>query len=416
MMLSKWLGRSKQAQTINSEDLAKLHPYAALPLETLDGAAGVAQRIDVNQGVITTEIPSGQAVFLERGRLQLQTGTGFLLHLSASSPQAAFPLPPSSALVSLYASETSRLLCVPESATPTAIDHQDHRLTQPDLNTDETVALDKLRAYFRHDHCELPSLPDLAMKIGKAIDDQNNDNDDIARLIQLDPALTTRIISVVNSAAFGGVHKITNTHQATARLGRRKVRSLVYSCLLKSIFKVRSSILKKRMEDLWQHSAYVAALSFVLGRQTPGIDPEQALLAGLVHDIGAVAVIGGINKFPVLARRAEVMNYTIDSLRLEAGILTLKQWRLENVFLDVVKNSSNWQRIGYAIPDNVDVVLLARLHALIGTPAQSHIPRIDEVPAFMKLAKGELTPHHSLAVLEAAEADVREVRGLISVG
>ncbi len=416
MMLSKWLGRSKQAQTINSEDLAKLHPYAALSLETLDGAASAAQRIEVNQGVITTQIPSGQAVFLERGRLQLQTVTGFLLHLSASSPQAAFPLPLSSALVSLYASETSGLLCVPDSATPATLDHREHRLTQPDLNTDETVALDKLRAYFRKDHCELPSLPDLAMKIGKAIDDQNNDNDDIARLIQLDPALTTRIISVVNSAAFGGVHKITNTHQATARLGRRKVRSLVYSCLLKSIFKVRSSILKKRMEDLWQHSAYVAALSFVLGRQTPGIDPEQALLAGLVHDIGAVAVIGGINKFPVLARRAEVMNYTIDSLRLEAGILTLKQWRLENVFLDVVKNSSNWQRIGYAIPDNVDVVLLARLHALIGTPAQSHLPRIDEVPAFAKLAKGELTPHHSLAVLEAAEADVREVRGLISVG
>jgi HD-like signal output (HDOD) protein len=415
-MLSKWLGRTKLTQPINSEDLAKLQSYAALPLETLDAAANGAQRIEVSQGVITTEIPIDQAVFLEHGRLQLQTVTGYLLHLGAGSPQAAFPLPPRSTLVSLYAGETSRLLCVPDSATPAAPVHQNHKLIPPDLNAEETAALEKIRAYFRKDHCELPSLPDLAMKIGKAIDDQNNDNDDIARLIQLDPALTTRIISVVNSAAFGGVHKITNTHQATARLGRRKVRSLVYSCLLKSIFKVRSSILKKRMEDLWHHSAYVAALSFVLGRQTPGIDPEQALLAGLVHDIGAVAVIGGINKFPVLARRAEVMNYTIDSLRLEAGMLTLREWHLENVFLDVVKNSSNWQRIGYAIPDNVDVVLLARLHALIGTPTQSHLPRIDEIPAFAKLAKGELTPHHSLAVLEAAEADVREVRGLISAG
>ena len=67
------------------------------------------------------------------------------------------------------------------------------------------------------------------------------------------------------------------------------------------------------METLWQHSAYVAALSFVLGRETPGIDPEQALLAGLIHDIGSVAAIGGVNRFPVLAKREEVLDYTIAS-------------------------------------------------------------------------------------------------------
>ena len=413
MILSKWLGRAKQPQATDSGDLAKLRPYAGLPFETLDMTAHIVEHIDVEPGVITAEIPGDQAVFLQRGQLQLQTASGFLLHIAAHSPQAAFPLPPRSTLVSLYASEASRFLLVPASVTPTALDHHDDRLVRPHLQADEAIALDNLRSYFRKDHCELPSLPDLALKIGKAIEDQNNDNDDIARLIQLDPALTTRIISVVNSAAFGGVNKITNTHQATARLGRYKVRSLVYSCLLKSIFKVHSSALKKRMEDLWRHSAYVAALSYVLGKQTPGIDPEQALLAGLVHDIGAVAVIGGINKFPVLAHRAEVMNYVIDSLRLEAGVLTLRKWNLEGAFLDVVKNASNWHRVGYAIPDNVDVVLLARLHALIGTPEQGRLPRIDEVPAFSKLVNGELTPRHSLAMLDAAEADVREVRGLI---
>jgi HD-like signal output (HDOD) protein len=415
-MLSKWLSRGNPPQAVGSAELALLRPYADLPQATLEIASSIVERVEVGQGVINGELPSDQAVFLQRGKLQLQTTNGYLLHLAANTPQAAFPLPPRSALVSLYAAETSRFLVVPNSVTPAPQDHLSDDLQRPELEPDEATALDKLRAYFRKDHCELPSLPDLALKIGKAIDDTDNDNDDIARLIQLDPALTTRIISVVNSAAFGGVNKITNTHQATARLGRRKVRSLVYSCLLKSIFKVNSSALKKRMEDLWTHSAYVAALSFVLGRQTPGVDPEQALLAGLVHDIGAVAVIGGIKKFPVLAQRPAVMNYTIDSLRLEAGALTLREWNLEHAFRDVVSNSSNWHRVGSAIPDNVDVVILARLHALIGTPGQDRLPRIDQVPAFAKLANGELTPRHSLAVLEAAEADVREVRGLISAG
>jgi HD-like signal output (HDOD) protein len=415
-MLSRWLSRSDTAQPVGSEELALLRPYSGLPQDLLESAASVVERKEVKQGLITDALPADQAVFLQHGKLQLQTKTGYLLHLEADTPLARFPLPHRSALVSLYASETCRFLIVPESVAPAPLDHQDHHLQRPELLPDETDAIEQLRTYFRKDHCELPSLPDLALKIGKAIDDTKNDNEDIARLIQLDPALTARIISVVNSAAFGGVQKITSTQQATARLGRRKVRSLVYSCLLKSIFKVNSPGLKQRMEDLWQHSAYVAALSFVLGRQTPGIDPEQALLAGLVHDIGAVAVIGGINRYPVLARRPEVMNYAIDSMRLEAGSLTLREWHLEDTFLEVVRNAANWQRIGSAIPDNVDVVVLARLHALIGSSDQSQLPRIDQIPAFAKLARGELTPRHSLVMLEEAEADVREVRSLIGGG
>jgi hypothetical protein len=97
-------------------------------------------------------------------------------------------------------------------------------------------------------------------------------------------------------------------------------------------------------------------------------------------------------------------------------MLTLQQWNLEGAFQEVVRNAGNWHRVGTAIPDNIDVVLLARLHALIGTPEQAGLPRIDQVPAFAKLARGELTPRHSLAMLEAAAADVQEVRSLISAG
>jgi HD-like signal output (HDOD) protein len=103
-------------------------------------------------------------------------------------------------------------------------------------------------------------------------------------------------------------------------------------------------------------------------------------------------------------------------MRLEAGSLTLREWDLEDTFPEVVRNAANWRRIGSAIPDNVDVVLLARLHALIGSSDQSQLPRIDQIPAFAKLARGELTPRHSLVMLEEAEADVREVRSLIGAG
>ena len=127
-------------------------------------------------------------------------------------------------------------------------------------------------------------------------------------------------------------------------------------------------------------------------------------------------MIGGVNRFPLLAEREEVLTYTIASSRIEMGMLTLKHWGLQDELQDVVNNAENWHRMGSAIPENTDVVILAQLHAQIGSPHQGELPRIDTVPAFFKLAHGELTPRHSLSVLDQAEEDVREVHALISAG
>lgn len=415
-MFGKWIGRSAAKHHPSIEALAALGPYAGLSVSELETALSLVEYVDVKAGLLGNELPGDRRIFLEQGSLQIQTHTGFVLLLKAGSPQARYAVPLRPEVVSLYAAEPSRFLCLPKSIEPARAASAERTPACPELSPEEAAAFDELRRYFGHEHSELPSLPDLALKIGKAIDDPNNANEDIARLIQLDPSLTARMISVVNSAAFGGLNKITSINQATARLGRNKVRSLVYSCLLKNIFKINSTALKQHMESIWQHSVYVAALSFVLGRETPGIDSEQAMLAGLIHDIGAVAVIGGINRFPVLTRRGAVLDYAIESMRTKLGLQTLRQWDLHSEFEDVIKDAENWHRIGCAIPQNADVVILAKLHALVGTPRQEKLPRIDTVPAFAKMARGGLTPRHSLGVLEEAEADVREIRALLATG
>jgi len=410
-MFGKWIGRNADKDKLNPEQLAQFGPYAELPRDALEQAAALADRIQVNPGLIGEQLPNDSDVYLHSGSLQIATRTGFVLQVNAGEPQARCPVPPLHDVASLYAAEPSTFLSLPRSVRkpPSAATV----LERPELSEQESTALQEMRTYFRKEHHELPSLPDLAVKISKAIDDPNNANDDIAKLIQLDPALTARMISVVNSAAFGGINKIGSITQATARLGRNKVRSLVYSCLVKGIFRIRSAVLKRRMEALWQHSVHVAALSFILGRVTPGIDPEQALLAGLIHDIGSVAVIGGINRYPILAQRPEVLDYTLDSLRVETGMLTLEHWGLADEFGEVVRNAENWSRVGTMVPQNVDVIIIAQLHALIGRPRREELPRMDQVPAFDKLVGGGLSPRRSLNLLDEAEADIREVRSLL---
>lgn len=411
--LFKWPSGAAQ---VSPESLSWFAPYAHLaPLE-LEMAAELAERVWLKPGLVNHEFAVDRRFFLEQGRLQVQTLTGELVTLEAGSARSAYPLPLRSAVAGLSALGSCSLVGIPESLEGVPQTPVSGALQRPSLDPGEMVALEGLRSYFRAGECELPSLPDLALKIGKAIDDQDNGNDQIADLIQFDPGLAARVISVVNSPAFGGVSRIESIHQATARLGREKVRSLVYSCLVKSLFRINSELLQRRMSALWQHSVHVAALSYVLGRETPGIDPDRALLSGLVHDIGAVAVIGAVRRFPELVRREEVLDYAIDSLRIEAGTQTLTQWGLLDEFGAVVRHAEHWYWPGSAIADYPDVVILAQLHAFIGSARQRTLPSLDTVPAYAKLANGELTPRQSLAMLEAAESDIAQIRALIGGG
>jgi HD-like signal output (HDOD) protein len=396
--------------SLDAATLAGFTPFQRMPAETLQRMLGHAEMLHFAPGLIGDRLPAGRQCYLLDGAVQVQTTTGTMLMLRAGSDQARYPLPPASALVSVLATEPCRFISMPRlrQRKPAGA------VMQPTMNSEEADALHLLRGYLQSNQCELPTLPDLAIKISRAIDDPETTNQDVARLIQIDPALSARVLSVVNSAAFGAVGKITSIQQAAGRLGRNKVRSLVYSCLLKSIFSIEFPSLKVRMQALWQHSAEVAALAFVLGRASPGIDPEQAMLAGLVHDIGAIAVICAAGQFPRLAERDELLEFATSELRVELGLRVLAQWGLEGELGDVVRDAENWWRTGSAIADTADVVMLAQMHAMIGTPAQRRLPPIDKVPAFAKLAGGELSPRASLNLLELAAAEVREVHALIS--
>jgi HD-like signal output (HDOD) protein len=412
--IGQWIGRQSRRNPTAAAELTQLAACRMRPPAQLERLAEQAVLRDIEPGLIDEPATGARDTYLRGGSLQIQTRSGYVLTVEAGSPQAAYPIPLPPDSVSVYAAEPSRLLSLPAFAE--AVGKQTGRADAPAMSDDQREDLARLRKRFANGNCDLPSLPDLALRIGRAIDDAGNSNRDIARVIQLDPALTARMLSIVNSPAFGGCKKISTITQATTRLGRARVRSLVYSCLVRSIFKINSRALERRMEKIWERSVTVAALSFVLGRETPGVDAEHAMLAGLTHAIGAVAVLGGIKHYPSIARHVELLDFAIDTLGVEAGIASVRQWDLNEDLENVISGAGRWHRIGWAVPDTLDIVNLAMLHAAVGKPESRAMPAIDQVPAFDKLPHGRLSPHRSLNLLEEAESDVREVRRLLSHG
>lgn len=255
----------------------------------------------------------------------------------------------------------------------------------------------------------LPSIPDLALRISRVVDDTNSTSTDIATVIQLDPGLTTRLINAANSPAFAGRARTHSCHDAVTRLGRNTTRRLAMSFILKGVFRTPHKKLNHYLHNLWIHSTQVAAISYILARQTPGLDADNAMLCGIVHDIGTIPVVSAAAQFPELLQHDELLERAINSLKAEIGVMTLREWDFEDAFVQVAENAENWLYEHDSAVNYVDIILVAQLHAFIGSRKMRKLPTLDLVPAFHRVAGGNLNPQQSFSIIDQARDDIHAI-------
>lgn len=220
----------------------------------------------------------------------------------------------------------------------------------------------------------LPSLPHVAVRIGETVSAEDSDARQVAALIETDPAIALKIVKAANSARFGGVADVATVTEAVARLGLQNTRILVVTFTLRELFRTASKTLQKRMLALWEHSRRIAALAQVLGDRVGGFNSHEALLAGLVHDIGGVAVIGYAGEFPEVAANPAALESSIHALRSQLSGMILSKWQLPAELVNAAKEAENWYRQHPGQADYADLVIVAQLHEGIAgdiDPAQA---------------------------------------------
>ena len=96
---------------------------------------------------------------------------------------------------------------------------------------------------------------------------------------------------IANSALYRGQAQIETLQQAVVRLGLETTRKQVMTYAVKELFQSKTAAMKAHMQKLWKHSQHVACLCRLLANHLKGFDLEQAQLAGLIHDLGEVAIL-----------------------------------------------------------------------------------------------------------------------------
>ncbi|WJW75247.1 HDOD domain-containing protein [Thiohalobacter sp. IOR34] len=258
---------------------------------------------------------------------------------------------------------------------------------------------------------QLPSLPDVALRVRAAVRDTGRSVADVTRIVQVDPALATRLVQVVNSPIYRGSRRIDDCHTAITRLGLVATRNLVMSFTLRNLFQPRQQRLVERLQASWRHSCRVAAISSVLARLTPGIDPDRALLAGLVHDIGELPILRYLEAHEAAADMP--LEDILRRLRGPLGSFVLQTWRFDSDMVAVPKRAEDWRRAAEGPVDYADIVQVAHVHSLFGSHQAASLPPLPELPAFRKLPISRLGPDVSLELLEQSQREINEVIGIL---
>lgn len=140
---------------------------------------------------------------------------------------------------------------------------------------------------------QLATLPSVTLQIMRLADDPNATGDELDALLATDPTLGARVLRVVNSAFYGLPGTVTTTSTAIVRLGFSAIRNIAIAASLTRMFRGGKLSATFDARELWHHSVAVAEAARLLAGRTKGIGAEEALLAGLLHDIGIVVAMQG---------------------------------------------------------------------------------------------------------------------------
>lgn len=231
----------------------------------------------------------------------------------------------------------------------------------------------------------LPTLPEVALKVRDTLEDENSSMMDVARVITNDAALSARLIQISNSPLLRASRLIETVEAAVTRMGSNMVRNLVTSIAMEQMFQATTDATDIRLRAVWENSTQIAAIASALSIPQTNLQADQALLAGLVHDIGILPILSRAEDYPDLLDDEEALDRIIVNAHVKIGEAILRTWNFPEDLVKVAAEHENLGRRHKGPPDYVDIVIVANMQDAYGTDRAYAQVDWNTVPAFEQL-------------------------------
>ena len=281
-------------------------------------------------------------------------------------------------------------------------------MTNTPLQAPSTAAFDFVRtlaAELSVGNVDLPSFPEIAIRVRRVLSDPNSSVEQVVRVVGSEPALAARLLRISNSASLNRSGRaVTDLRTAINRIGYNMVRSASISFSMAQIRKSNKLAgLEHHLNDLWQRSTLVAALAFVLARNCTKVNPDEAMLTGMMHGIGKLYVLTRVIEHPQLFASPPMLNQIISEWHTSIGKAILENWNFSEAMAQAVGDQADLSRIEDGPPDLTDVVAVAILMASHADDSSGLEAALNDLPAARRLG---LDQAKTQAVMSESAAEV----------
>lgn len=253
----------------------------------------------------------------------------------------------------------------------------------------ENELLERLFSALRQDQLVLPTLPEMALRVRDLLADPDSSMADVARAVSRDPALSARLIQIVNSPLLRARTRIDTIEMAVVRLGSSMIRNIVTGLAMEQLFQATTDVTDRKLRTTWRHAWDVSSLAMGLCLQHPHLQSDQAMLAGLVHDIGILPLLTLAEEYPTLLEDEARLDRLIARTHCELGRAILEHWHFPESLVAVASEHENLAYEGGDKPDYVHLIIVANLHSQKNSSRCHGLGDLTAIPAFARLGLTE---------------------------
>jgi putative nucleotidyltransferase with HDIG domain len=256
---------------------------------------------------------------------------------------------------------------------------------------------------------KLPAFPDIAIRVKQVLESEDVSADKVAKVVGSAPVLSARLLKVANSSFANRSGTVINDlHTAIARLGYDFAYSTAVSLAIEQIFYSKSVRgIRGHLKTLWRHSVHVSAIAYVVAKNHSNINPDEAMLAGLLHDIGKFYVLTRAKEYPQLFSDQQVLDRLLAQWHTGIGHAILEAWGFSEDIANMANDHEDLQRPRTGPPDLTDIVIIANLCANFDQLG-------DDFDWFGVSAMQRLRLNYD-AILEILKASADEVHSIVQV-
>ena len=281
-------------------------------------------------------------------------------------------------------------------------------LTNTPLQAQSTVAFDFVRTLageLSKGNVDLPSFPEIAVRVRRVLSDPKSSLEQVVRVVGSEPALAARLLRISNSASLNRSGRpVNDLRTAINRIGYNMVRSASISFSMAQIRKSsKLAGLEHHLNDLWRRSTLVAAFAYVLARNCTKVNPDEAMLTGMMHGIGKLYVLTRAIDHPELFASDATLNEIIGDWHASIGKAILENWNFSESMAHAVGDQTDFTRIEDGPPDLSDVIAVSILMASHAADVPGLEAALCDLAAARRLGLDEAK---TLAIMRESAAEV----------